>query len=51
VKFDAAKLRGYPMGSFIVIHAGVPHFVAAEKGAVVVQVSGTGRFQTEYLEK
>ena len=51
VKFDAAKLRGYPMGSFIVIHAGVPHFVAAEKGAVVVQVSGTSRFQTEYLEK
>jgi quercetin dioxygenase-like cupin family protein len=51
VKFDAAKLRGYPSGSFIVIHAGVPHFVAAEKGAVVVQASGTGKFQTEYLEK
>ncbi|PYR72077.1 MAG: hypothetical protein DMF86_24590 [Acidobacteria bacterium] len=51
VKFEAAKLRRYPRGSFIVIHAGVPHFVAAEKGAVVVQVSGTGKFQTEYLEK
>ena len=51
VKFDAAKLRGYPRGSFIVIPAGVPHFVAAEKDAVVVQVSGTGKFQTEYLEK
>src|SRR5678815_134960 len=38
-RFDAAKLRGYPRGSFIVIPAGVPHFVAAEKGAVVVQVS------------
>ena len=50
-KFDAAKLRGYPRGSFIVIPAGVAHFVAAEKGAVVVQVSGTGKFQTEYLEK
>ena len=51
VKFDAAKLRGYARGSFIVIPAGVPHFVAAEKDAVVVQVSGTGKFQTEYLEK
>lgn len=51
VQFDAAKLRGYPAGSFIVIPAGVPHFVAAEKGTVVVQVSGTGKFQTEYLEK
>jgi len=50
-KFDAAKLRGYPRGSFIVIPAGVPHFVAAESGPVVVQISGTDKFQTEYLEK
>ena len=50
-RFDAAKLRGYPSGSFIVIPAGVPHFLAAEKRAVVVQLSGTGKFQTEYLEK
>jgi len=50
-RFDVAKLTAYPTGSFIVIHARVPHFVAAEKGAVVVQVSGTGKFQTEYLEK
>jgi len=49
--FDAAKLRGYPTGSFIVIPAGAPHFVAAEKGAVVVQLNGTGTFQTDYLEK
>ncbi len=51
VKFDADKLRGYPRGSFIVIPAGVPHFVAAEQGPVVVQISGTGKFQTEYVEK
>lgn len=51
VKFDAANLKGYPTGSFIVIPAGVPHFVAAQKGPVVVQASGTGKFQTEYLEK
>ena len=50
-RFDVAKLIAYPSGSFIVIHARVPHFVAAEKGAVVVQVSGTDKFQTEYLEK
>ena len=45
VKFEAAKLRRYPRGSFIVIHAGVPHFVAAEKGAVVVQVSVPANFK------
>jgi quercetin dioxygenase-like cupin family protein len=50
-RFDQAKLRGYPAGSFIVIPAGVPHFVAAKDGAVVVQLSGTGKFGTDYLEK
>jgi quercetin dioxygenase-like cupin family protein len=50
-KFDPAKLKGYPAGSFIVIPAGVPHFVAAKEGAVVVQLSGVGKFQTEYVEK
>ena len=50
-KFDSAKLRGYPAGSFIVIPAGIPHFVAAKQGAVVVQLSGIGKFQTNYLEK
>ena len=51
VKFDSAKLKGYPAGSFIFIPAGIPHFVAAKEGAVVVQLSGTGRFQTSHLEK
>jgi anti-sigma factor ChrR (cupin superfamily) len=50
-KFDSAKLRGYPAGSFIVIPAGIPHFVAAKQGTVVVQLSGIGKFQTNYLEK
>jgi quercetin dioxygenase-like cupin family protein len=50
-RFDAAKLKGYPAGSFIVIPAGVPHFVAAKDGAVIVQLSGTGKFGTDYLEK
>ncbi len=50
-RFDPAKLKGYPAGSFIVIPAGVPHFVAAQEGAVTVQLSGIGRFGTDYLEK
>ena len=50
-KFDAGKLRSYPAGSFVVIPAGVPHFVAALDGAVIVQLSGTGKFSTNYLEK
>lgn len=50
-KFDLAKLKAYPAGSFIVIPAGIPHFVAAKEGAVVIQLSGTGKFQTDYLER
>lgn len=50
-RFDPAKLKGYPPGSFIVIPAGVPHFVAAMDSAVIVQLSGTGKFGTEFLEK
>src|SRR5512133_307608 len=50
-KFDAAKLKGYPQGSFIVIPAGIPHFVAAKEGKVVVQLCGTGKFSTSYLEE
>ena len=50
-KFDSAKLKGYPAGSFIVIPAGIPHFVAVKNGPVVVQLSGIGKFKTNYLEK
>jgi len=50
-RFDPAKLKGYPAGSFIIIPAGVPHFVAAKSGGVIVQLSGTGKFGTDYLEK
>jgi quercetin dioxygenase-like cupin family protein len=50
-KFDAAKLKGYPVGSFIVVPAGTPHFVAAKEGNVVIQLNGTEKFQTNYLEK
>jgi len=49
--FDPAKLKAYPAGSFIVIPAGVPHFVGAKEGKVIIQLSGDGKFQTDYLEK
>jgi quercetin dioxygenase-like cupin family protein len=50
-RFDPAKLKGYPAGSFVVIPSGVPHFVAATDGAVIVQLSGVGRFRTDFVEK
>jgi quercetin dioxygenase-like cupin family protein len=50
-KFDSAKLKGYPPGSFIVIPAGIPHFVATKKGTVIIQLSGVEKFKTNYLEK
>ena len=50
-KFDAIKLKGYPAGSFILIPAGVPHFVATKEGSVIVQLSGSEVFRTDYLER
>jgi len=50
-KFNSTNLKGYPAGSFIVIPAGVPHFVAATDGIVIVQLNGNGKFQTDYVEK
>ena len=50
-RFDETKLKAYPAGSFILIPAGVPHFLAAREGPVIVQVSGRGTFRTTYVEK
>jgi uncharacterized RmlC-like cupin family protein len=50
-KFDSTKLKPYPAGSFIVIPAGVPHFVATKDNTVIVQLSGNRKFQTDYVEK
>jgi quercetin dioxygenase-like cupin family protein len=50
-KFDPARLNGYPAGSFIIIPAGTPHFVATKDVPVIVQLSGTEEFRTDYLEK
>ena len=50
-KFDPTTLKAYPAGSFILIPAGVPHFVATKEDAVIIQLSGNGKFQTDYVEK
>ena len=50
-KFNLTNLKAYPAGSFIVIPAGLPHFVAAKEGTVIVQLNGNGRFHTDYVEK
>jgi quercetin dioxygenase-like cupin family protein len=50
-KFDTAKLKPYPAGSFVMIPPGVPHFVAALDGEVVLQIMGQGPFRTDYVEQ
>ena len=50
-KFNPTNLKAYPAGSFIVVPAGVPHFVAAMEGTVIVQLNGKGKFHTDYVEK
>lgn len=50
-RFDATKLKAYPAGSFIVIPARVPHFVAAKDRDVIVQLSGDAKFSTDYVER
>jgi hypothetical protein len=44
---DLHCVDGYGEGAL----ADVPHLVAAKEGAVIVQLSGTGKFGTDYLEK
>jgi len=50
-RFDPTKLKAYPAGSFVMIPAGVPHFVATKEGPVVVQLNGTSKWDTHYIEK
>ncbi|HXJ90872.1 MAG TPA: cupin domain-containing protein [Candidatus Binatia bacterium] len=49
--FNPTNLKGYPAGSFIVISAGIPHFVAAKEDNVIIQLNGNGKFETDYVEK
>ena len=50
-RFDPAKLKAYPAGSFVMIPAGVPHFVATKAGPVIVQLNGIGKWRTDTLQK
>ena len=49
-RFDRTKEKAYPAGSFVIIPAGVPHFVETRESQVIVQLSGTGKFKNEYVE-
>ena len=49
-RFDPTKLKAYPAGSFVMIPAGVPHFVATKEGPVIVQLNGIAKWGTDYLE-
>jgi quercetin dioxygenase-like cupin family protein len=48
-KFDAAKLKSYPAGSFIVEKPNAPHFLTAKKPAVF-QVSVPGKSSFDYVD-
>ena len=50
-KFNDTSLKGYSAGSFIVIPAGRPHFVASKESTVILQLNGNGKFHTDFLEK
>jgi quercetin dioxygenase-like cupin family protein len=50
-RFDPTKLKAYPAGTFVMIPAGVPHFVATKEGPVIVQLNGIDKWGTDYLEK
>ena len=50
-RYDPARLKGYPAGSFVVIPAGLTHFVAAMESPVIVQLSGAEKFSTVYVGK
>jgi quercetin dioxygenase-like cupin family protein len=39
--FDASRLRSFPPGSFVVIPAGTPHFIATDSDTII-QVHGIG---------
>jgi quercetin dioxygenase-like cupin family protein len=48
--FAAENLRRMPVGSFIVVPAGLPHFGIVEEDAVI-QAHGMGPWQTTYVHR
>ena len=49
-KFDAAKLKALPTGSFHTEPANVRHFVVTKDEGAVVQISGTGPSGTTFAD-
>jgi pimeloyl-ACP methyl ester carboxylesterase/uncharacterized RmlC-like cupin family protein len=49
-KFDEARLKALPPGSFYTEPPGEPHFAETGDEAVVVQISGTGPSSTDYVD-
>jgi quercetin dioxygenase-like cupin family protein len=48
-KWDEAKLRAYPAGTFFSEPRGTPHFVWAKDGEVIIQVTGMGPTGTAFI--
>ena len=46
--FDASRLRSFPVGSFVVIPAGTPHFVGTQSDAII-QVHGIGPIGFQFV--
>jgi uncharacterized RmlC-like cupin family protein len=49
-KFDQAKLKALPPGSFYTEPPGEPHFAETGDEAVVVQITGVGPSSTDYVD-
>lgn len=49
-KYDPAKMKALPPGSFYVEPANVPHFVATKDDGAVIQISGTGPTVVKYVD-
>src|SRR4029450_2603906 len=46
--FDASRLRTLPAGTFVIIPAGTPHFVATE-GETIIQAHGIAPIRFQYV--
>lgn len=46
--FDKSKMKAFPTGTFVLMPAGVPHYVMA-KDAVLIEISGMGPSTTNMI--
>ena len=47
--FEASRLRSFPVGSFVVIPAGTPHFIATES-ETIIQVHGIDPIGVRFVD-